>query len=326
MFKDKRGILSLVPWSSGNGRVPSSLPLKESELRYRRLFEAARDGILILDAKTGAIIDVNPFLVQMLGFSHEEFLGKKLWEIGAFIDTQASKDAFQVLQKDEYIRYRNLPLKSNDGQLFQVEFISNVYWVGNEKVIQCNIRDITERKKAHDALLKSEALLREKSVRDHLTGLFNRQYMEETLERELRRAGRKQMTVGIIMCDVDEFKRFNDTWGHIAGDAVLNGLGNFLLRHLRREDIACRFGGDEFILILPEATQAVTYERARLISNNSKRIIFNWEEKIMEALSLSLGVATFPADGFTSSAILKSVDIALYRAKKEGGGQVVLAS
>ena len=120
--------------------------LEVSELRYRRLFEAAQDGILILDAKTGAITDVNPFLIDMLGYSRDEFIDKKLWEVGAFKDIQASREAFEVLQKDKYIRYEDLPLKAKDGQLVPVEFVGNVYSVNSHKVIQCNIRDITERK------------------------------------------------------------------------------------------------------------------------------------------------------------------------------------
>src|SRR4030066_1720874 len=112
--------------------------LEDSELRYRRLFEAAQDGILILDAGTGAITDVNPFVIKMLGYSREEFIKKKLWEVGAFKDIKASKDAFQALQKNEYIRYKDLPLRAKDGRLIQVEFVSNVYLAGSEKVIQCN--------------------------------------------------------------------------------------------------------------------------------------------------------------------------------------------
>src|SRR5512141_3295020 len=125
--------------------------IQTSELRYRRLFEAAQDGILILDARTGAITDVNPFLIEMLGYSREEFVERKLWEVGAFKDIEASKDAFQALQRNEYIRYKDLPLRAKDGRLIQVEFVSNVYWAGTERVIQCNIRDITERKQAQNA-------------------------------------------------------------------------------------------------------------------------------------------------------------------------------
>jgi PAS domain S-box-containing protein/putative nucleotidyltransferase with HDIG domain len=130
--------------------------LKDSELRYRRLFEAAQDGILILDAITGAITDVNPFLVKMLGYSREEFVEKKLWEVGAFKDIKASKEAFEALQENEYIRFEDLPLKTKSGHLIQVEFVSNVYLVGSEKVIQCNIRDITEHKKVMTALQENE--------------------------------------------------------------------------------------------------------------------------------------------------------------------------
>jgi PAS domain S-box-containing protein len=131
----------------------TELALKESEIRYRRLFETAQDGILILDADTGKIIDVNPFLLKLLGFIKEEFLGKRLWEIGAFIDTSDSKIAFEELQLKKYIRYEDLPLKTKDGRLIAVEFVSNVYLVGHQKVIQCNIRDITDRKHAEQEIV-----------------------------------------------------------------------------------------------------------------------------------------------------------------------------
>ena len=123
-----------------------------SEMRYRRLFEAAQDGILILDAESGQIVEVNPFLINMLGFSREQFLGKKIWEIGTFKDIVANKDNFEELQRKEYISYEDLPLETADGRRIAVEFISNVYEVNNKKVIQCNIRDITKRKLAEEAL------------------------------------------------------------------------------------------------------------------------------------------------------------------------------
>jgi PAS domain S-box-containing protein len=119
-----------------------------SELRYRRLFETAQDGILILDAETGMIVDVNPFLVKMLGYSHETFLGKAIWDIGFFRDIIANKDNYLELQQKKYVRYEDLPLETSDGRRIEVEFVSNVYDVLDKKVIQCNIRDITDRKKA----------------------------------------------------------------------------------------------------------------------------------------------------------------------------------
>jgi diguanylate cyclase (GGDEF)-like protein/PAS domain S-box-containing protein len=299
--------------------------LKDSELRYRRLFEAAQDGILILDAKTGAITDVNPFLINMLGYSREEFVEKKLWQVGAFKDIKASKDAFRDLQKNEYIRYKNLPLRAKAGRLIQVEFVSNVYLADGKKVIQCNIRDITERIQVQDALLKSEALLREQSVRDHLTGLFNRRYMEETLERELLRAARKQLSLGIIMLDVDDFKHLNDTQGHAAGDAILHELGNMLLGNVRGEDIPCRYGGDEFIIVMPDASTKMTRERAKLICKYSKQFHLQFEGQILEPATLSLGVAAFPENGSTSAAVLRAADAALYRAKRKGRARVIVA-
>jgi diguanylate cyclase (GGDEF)-like protein/PAS domain S-box-containing protein len=304
----------------------NELSQKDSEIRYRRLFEAAQDGILILDAETGMITDVNPFLINMLGYSREEFIQKRLWEVGAFKDVKASKAAFRALQEDKYIRYQDLPLRTKDGRLIQVEFVSNVYLAGGEKVIQCNIRDITERKQAQDALLESEKLLREQSVRDHLTGLFNRRYMEETLDRELLRAARKQFSLGIIMLDVDDLKRFNDTYGHAAGDAILRELGDLLLKHVRGEDIPSRYGGDEFIIVLPDASLDVTRERAELLRQNAHHLDIQFEGQTLEAVTLSIGVAVFPEDGSSSAAILKAVDDALYRAKREGRDRVVLAN
>jgi formate hydrogenlyase transcriptional activator len=126
--------------------------LKSSETRYRSLFETAQDGILILDAETGQISEVNPFLEEMLGYSHEDFLGKKLWEIGAFKDIEASKAAFLELQGKGYVRYEDLPLETKDGRPLDVEFVSNIHLVNHRKVIQCNIRDITERKRLGEAL------------------------------------------------------------------------------------------------------------------------------------------------------------------------------
>lgn len=133
--------------------------LRTSEIRYRRLFESARDGILILNAFTLKITDVNPFMTELLGYSREEFLGKELWEIGLFSDKEASQQAFRELQVKGYLRYEDLPLQTAEGEPREVEFVSNVYQEDSRQVIQCNIRDITDRKRGEEQrglLLQSE--------------------------------------------------------------------------------------------------------------------------------------------------------------------------
>src|ERR1700692_3270375 len=134
---------NLMP-ASGRGNS-LELALKVSELRYRRLFESAQDGILILDANTGKIINVNPFLLDLLDYPFESMIGLQLWEIGLFEDIAANQAAFEKHQTEEYIRYENLPLRTKAGKQIQVEFVSNVYFVGPAKLIQCNIRDNTAR-------------------------------------------------------------------------------------------------------------------------------------------------------------------------------------
>ena len=134
--------------------------LQDSETRYRRLFETAQDGILLLDAATGKITDVNPYLIEMLGYSHTEFVGRNLWEIGTFRDIEASRDAFLELQTKEYVRYEDLPLETKDRRSIDVEFVSNVYEVNHHKVIQCNIREITARRRLEREKARLEDHLR----------------------------------------------------------------------------------------------------------------------------------------------------------------------
>ncbi len=174
--------------------------------------------------------------------------------------------------------------------------------------------------------LNLRATLRQQAIRDPLTNLFNRRYMEESLERELSRAMRKSSSLGIVMLDLDHFKHFNDTFGHAAGDTVLRELGVFLQANIRAEDIACRYGGEEFTLILPESSLEDTYRRAEQIREGVRRMKVQHRNESLGSVTLSLGVAAFPNHGETPDTILYAADLALYRAKTTGRDRVVIAS
>ena len=150
---DIAGIVAFASDITDN--IKAQQKLQSSETRYRRLFESAKDGILILDAESGQIDDVNPFLIELLGYSKEEFLDKKIWEIGIFRDIFENIDKYEELKKTGYVRYENLPLETKDRRHINVEFVSNVYLADNKKVIQCNIRDITDSARTEEALERS---------------------------------------------------------------------------------------------------------------------------------------------------------------------------
>lgn len=175
------------------------------------------------------------------------------------------------------------------------------------------------------ANLKLREQLRSQSVRDALTGLFNRRYMEESLEREIRRASRSEKPVAAIMIDLDHFKRFNDTFGHEAGDLLLREFGNIARAHVRKEDIACRYGGEEFLIILPDAPLDIAIERAEQIREAVKRLELKSSGRLIGAVTASIGLAMFPEHAQTVDTLVKAADTALYEAKHAGRDRVILA-
>ncbi|MBN2557104.1 MAG: diguanylate cyclase [Anaerolineales bacterium] len=473
-----------------SARKQANESLRASEVRYRRLFETAKDGILLLDGDTGRITDVNPFLEDLLGYSHAELLDKALWEIGPVKDIAASQEAMRHLQNTEYIRYEDLPLVNKSGQHLQVEFVSNVYLVDGWRVIQCNIRDITVRKQAearaertlaelsgkvaelhqrdqqmqllnlmndllrsctlpteaykviamtarglfpdqsgclavfhaadreleivahwgadmimefafpledcwalrrgqlhevfdlqndllcrhfvhlppagylclpltvqaetlglicltHAVTGQSEPLadqqqlirllgeavkltlsnlrlrekLREQATRDLLTGLFNRRYLDETLPRELSQAQRRKAPICVVMIDIDRFKDFNDAFGHGPGDSILREVGRVLQEQLREGDILCRYGGDEFVLILPDASLADTLKRVEQIRASVRAVQVQDGEQVLGAITFSAGISSPQTGEATSSELLRMADEAMYAAKQAGRDQ-----
>jgi len=462
--------------------APGGATITQSEQRYRRLFEAARDGILILDRDSGQILEVNPFLIELLGYSHEEYVGKMLWEIGPFRDTALNQARWETLQAQGYIRYEDLPLETRDGRRVAVEFVSNVYQEGDKSVVQCNIRDITDRKKLREDLATSANIikhiatmaqrlqscktdeeiadtvarfvplflpgvpgalcivnnsrnlvrimatwnsparleadfapadcwalrrgrihivrdgdqdvicahvnqskvaqyscrplvaqeetlgilylelapsvagapggsavedqnldivtenislalanrrlhekLRDLAIRDPLTSLFNRRYLEEALELELARSRRSGSPVSLIMSDVDLFKQFNDRSGHDAGDFVLTSIAETMRTVIRKGDLACRYGGEEFVVMLPGANQHQARERADVLRKTISSLAMTFRDQSLGPVTISSGVAVFPTDADTSEALITAVDTALYAAKKSGRNRVELA-
>jgi diguanylate cyclase (GGDEF)-like protein/PAS domain S-box-containing protein len=173
--------------------------------------------------------------------------------------------------------------------------------------------------------LRLHEILRSQSIRDPLTGLFNRRFMEESLELELRRASRNQRPLGMIMIDLDHFKYFNDNLGHEAGDLLLKELGILLRANIRGEDIACRYGGEEFMLILPEGNGAVTRQRAEFYKEAIQRLDVHYRGRPLGRVTASMGVAIFPEHGRSAKALIEAADKALYRSKSAGRDRVTLA-
>jgi diguanylate cyclase (GGDEF)-like protein len=173
--------------------------------------------------------------------------------------------------------------------------------------------------------LKLRETLKHESIHDSLTGLFNRRYMEESLKREIYRARRQGQPVGVIMIDIDHFKQFNDSFGHEAGDRVLQELASFLQSNIRSSDIACRYGGEELLLILPDADLAVTRQRAEHLREGVKHLQVVYHHQTLDTITISLGVACFPQQGLTGETVIQTADRALYQAKRLGRDRVAVA-
>ena len=175
------------------------------------------------------------------------------------------------------------------------------------------------------ANIRLREALRTQSIKDPLTGLYNRRYLEEMLEREIRRAVRAEQPLGLLMLDLDHFKKFNDTYGHEAGDAVLRESGVFLAKSIRAEDIVCRFGGEEFVIILPTANLSAASGRAERIRSRVREMTMLHQGQSLGMITVSVGVAALPEHGTSPKELLEAADAALYRAKRDGRDRVVAA-
>lgn len=289
--------------------------MRASEMRYRRLFETARDGILLLNAATAQIEDVNPFLIELLGYTHEEFMGKKLWEVGAFSDEAENEQKFSELQQKGYVRYDDLPLRAKDGRKISVEFVSNTYDCAGITVIQCNIRDITAR-------LKAEARINELAFFDPLTHLPNRTLLMDRLKQAMVVGVRNATFGAILFLDLDYFKVLNDTQGHDVGDMLLLQVAQRLTSCVRERDTVARIGGDEFVVILESlhtsaqdaATQTKDICEVILSALNRPYDLNGLEHRS----TVSIGATLFCEPNVSMDDLLKQADLAMYKSKAMG--------
>lgn len=187
------------------------------------------------------------------------------------------------------------------------------------------LRTVCEQMSLALANMRLQDTLRMQTLRDPLTQLFNRRYMESSLERELLRAKRNEQTLAVLMLDIDHFKRFNDTFGHDAGDTLLKEFAKLLARNVRGEDIACRYGGEEFILILPTAPLDIARKRAEKICADVRNLNVSHQQQSLGKITVSIGIAVFPANAEDVESLVRSADRALYRAKQDGRDRFLIA-
>lgn len=288
------------------------------------LVENMGDGVLVLDAQN-RIADLNPAMEVLLAERSQELLGKCAYEVfGGWVEK--TSPIFGDFDLKTEVRIPSSP--SHILDLRMTPLYDRKEQVNGRLLV---FRDITDRKEVEKRLrdanfrMKSQLIeigilqsqLREQAVRDSLTGLFNRRYLEETLDRELARAARESYPVSIIMIDIDHFKRINDTYGHEAGDVMLKALGDMLMNHSRRGDFACRFGGEEFLIVMPNMTPVIVQERATTLRQALKALAVQYGNHILTA-TYSMGIASYPANGDTRDSFLRAADQAMYAAKNAG--------
>lgn len=289
---------------------------------FRTLLDSAQDEIHVTDPITLRIIDANQSSYVGLGYTREEFLALRVPDFDT-ADPETLKAIGERLLKDGSATFETHH-KRKDGVTFPVEVSVRLVTLDRPYTFAIS-RDITERKRVEEELQNLQAQLRDQAVHDPLTGLYNRRYLNETMERELVRAARYGQQVSVVMCDIDHFKIVNDRYGHQAGDEVLRAVAGLLSTGGRGSDIACRYGGEEFMLLFPDMPRDAAYARAeRLRVALAARPITSGAAVI--PITACFGVAVFPENGTTVDALIGAADLAMYEAKRAGRNRVVVAS
>jgi diguanylate cyclase (GGDEF)-like protein/PAS domain S-box-containing protein len=313
--------------------------LRSSEDRMRKLLDISPDGIITTDPD-GRITYFSAKQAEIVGApDNANVIGHSVFDWFHPEDRDLARARVQRQMRGEHMSPRAYRLLKYDGGMIWGEIASALIddGAGGSEGMLIIVRDINERKFLEEALHRTnESLLaqiqetnrlqdqlREQVVRDPLTGLYNRRYLDETLDREISRASREDYPLCIAIIDLDHFKNVNDTYGHQAGDEVLKTLGKLLRGSARGGDIACRWGGEEFMLVLPRMTAETAQQRTEQWRNAFAELRFPFSAQHI-SVTLSVGIAAFPAHGKTSATLTQNADVALYLAKAQGRNRVVV--
>ncbi|HUN54164.1 MAG TPA: sensor domain-containing diguanylate cyclase [Smithella sp.] len=298
--------------------------LRESEAKFRGVVSQPLVGIATIE--DGKFSYTNPRFAEIFGYGDDE-----IHKLGP-LDVTAEQDRTLVAEQlrrrlsgeVERVDYVFHGLRK-DGVIVDIEIHGSAMNIGGKLTLITIIMDISERMRIEREVRALQDLLREQSIRDSLTGLYNRRYMEETMNREMVLAQRYMRFISVAMGDLDHFKDINDRYGHLAGDEILRVFGELMKRYSRGSDICCRYGGEEFLLVMPGMAVEHACERAEQLRAEIEATQVKFGSSAI-AVTASFGVASFPQDGRSSDELIAAADRALYAAKKAGRNQVKISS
>lgn len=311
--------------------------LKISGEKYRILLDESSDPIFMF-APDGQYLYVNKAFAEGVNRRLDEIISKRIWDV--FSKDEADK-RFAVVKwvfENRETKIIEVRVPRADGDRYYLTTVKPVLNAdGTVATVICISKEITERKRMEEELRRvNEQLsaqlaeieslhenLREQAIRDPLTSLYNLRFLTESMKREIARAIREKHPLSVVLMDIDHFKDFNDTYGHKAGDEVLQALGSMLNSFTRAGDAACRYGGEEFMVIMPCASSEEAYKRAEQWRKSFASTRIPSKDELLSA-TLSAGVATFPEHGSTDDEIWHAADNALYKAKASGRNRVII--
>jgi len=315
--------------------------LRQAEAKYRDIFENAIEGIF-QSAPDGHFISVNAAMARIFGYESPEDMIASIANnipIRIYADPDHRREFIRILGHEGVVKDLEAKNLRKDGSIIWTRTSARTIRDADGAILYYEgfLEDVTEQKRAKDALKsaneqlnlriieveKLQTELREQALRDPLTGLYNRRYLDETLAREITRAERENAPLSVIMSDIDLFKIINDTYGHPVGDKFLVEISNLMKNHARSSDIVCRYGGEEFLLVLPATITDSAKKRAEEIRQKCADLIVRYDENDL-MITMSFGVATYPVHGKEAEEIVIKADKALYQSKRNGRNLVTI--